>query len=61
MNGSSVIRMRRHGLPALRLFLFLGLLVVSTAPAFAADKPKEADRNTYDQDTVLKDAEKFFG
>lgn len=53
--------MQRHGLPALRLFLFLGLLIVSTAPAFALDKTKEADRNTYDQDTVLKDAEKFFG
>lgn len=61
MNRSRVIGMQRHGLPALRLFLFLGLLMVSTAPAFALDKPKEADRNTYDQDTVLKDAEKFFG
>ncbi len=61
MNQSRVIGMQRHGLPALRLFLFLGLLIVSTAPAFALDKTKEADRNTYDQDTVLKDAEKFFG
>jgi hypothetical protein len=61
MNRSRVIGMQLHGLPALRLFLFLGLLIVSTAPAFALDKPKEADRNTYDQDTVLKDAEEFFG
>ena len=41
--------------------LLFALLAVSAASAFAADKPKETDRNTYDQDTVLKDAEKFFG
>ncbi len=46
---------------ALRTMLFLGLLAVSAGAAFADDKPNAADKNTYDQDTVLKDAERFFG
>jgi hypothetical protein len=48
-------------LESLRLILFSGLLVVLAGPAFAVDAPKEADKSTYDHDTILKDAEKFFG
>ncbi len=35
--------------------------LLTTAPARAADSSSDSDRNTYDQDSVLKDAQKFFG
>jgi hypothetical protein len=44
-------------------FLQLALLggFLAAVPAFAADTDKAADRNTYDQDSILKDAAEFFG
>jgi len=42
-----------------RLALLAGLLAV--APAIAADAAKDADKDTYDQDSILKDAADFFG
>jgi hypothetical protein len=41
--------------------LLLGALALSAGAALAQDKAKESDKNTYDQDTVLRDAQKFFG
>ena len=36
--------------------------LLAAFPALAADAPaKEADKNTYDQDSILKDAADFFG
>jgi len=61
MNRSNVPGVPRRWLKSLRLILLLGLLVVSAGLAFADDAQKEGDKNTYDQDTVLKDAEKFLG
>lgn len=43
----------------LQLALLAGLLAV--VPAFAADTEKDADKDTYDQDSILKDAADFFG
>ena len=40
------------------LFLAATLLAL---PAFGADEKSNADADTYDQDTVLHDAEQFFG
>jgi hypothetical protein len=55
----------QRSLLALGRFLLLALLALPVAAAFAQDKGKESgkesDKNTYDQDTVLKDAERFFG
>ncbi len=39
--------------------LLAGLL--AAAPVFAADKQKDAEKDTYDQDSILKDAADFFG
>lgn len=39
--------------------LFAGL--VAAAPAYAADSATDTDQSTYDQESVLKDAERFFG
>lgn len=61
MNRSNVLGVQQRCVGSLRLMLLLGMLAVSAGPAFADDATKEADKNTYDQDTVLKDAEKFFG
>lgn len=36
-------------------------LLLAAMPAFAADAPKSADKNTYDQDSVIKDAVAWFG
>jgi hypothetical protein len=43
----------------LQFVLLAGLL--AAAPVLAADNQKDADNNTYDQDTILKDAADFFG
>ncbi|MBI4192610.1 MAG: DUF1134 domain-containing protein [Betaproteobacteria bacterium] len=47
----------------LRTFLQLALLagLLTVVPGLAADSPKDADKDTYDQDSVLKDATDFFG
>jgi hypothetical protein len=37
------------------------LALLSGATAFAADAPKTSDKDTYDQDSVLKDAAAWFG
>ena len=39
--------------------LLAGLL--AAIPVLAADKPKDADKDTYDQDSIIKDAADFFG
>jgi hypothetical protein len=39
----------------------LAAFLLVALPAFAADAPKDADKDTYDQDTVLKDAVAWFG
>lgn len=44
---------------ALQAVLFAGLLAAT--PGHAADSSTDSDKNTYDQDSVLKDAEQFFG
>ena len=43
----------------LQAALAAGLL--ATTSAFAAEEKKSSDADTFDQDSVLKDAEKFFG
>ena len=43
----------------LQFALLAGLL--AAAPVLAADNPKDTDKNTYDQDSILKDAADFFG
>ncbi len=47
----------------LRTFLQSALLagLLAAVPAFAADAGKDADKDTYDQDSILKDAADFFG
>ena len=42
-----------------QVLLFAGLL--AAAPAYAADSSADSDKSTYDQESVLKDAERFFG
>jgi hypothetical protein len=46
-----------------RRLLVVGALAAlfAAAPAFSADDKKPADEDTFDQDSVLKDAEAFFG
>ncbi len=44
---------------ALQAVPFAGLLAAT--PGHAADSSTDSDKNTYDQDSVLKDAEQFFG
>ena len=43
----------------LRSALLVGLL--AAAPVLAADNQKNADKDTYDHDSILKDATDFFG
>jgi hypothetical protein len=51
----------RTALKKLSLWATLAALLAAL-PAFAADAPKkDADKDTYDQDSVLKDAADFFG
>src|SRR5258706_8035432 len=51
----------RTALKQLSLWTTLAALLAAL-PAFAADAPKkDADKDTYDQDSVLKDAADFFG
>ena len=51
----------RTALKKLSLWAILGALLTSL-PAFAADAPKkDVDKDTYDQDSILKDAADFFG
>ena len=47
----------------LRTFLQSALLagLLAAVPAFAADAGKDADKDTYDQNSILKDAADFFG
>jgi hypothetical protein len=47
----------------MRTFLQLALLagLLAAVPAFAADAGKDADKDTYDQDSILKDAADFLG
>ena len=61
MNRSRVFEVRRAYSRTLGILLILGFLALPAAVAQAQDKAKENDKNTYDQDTVLRDAEKFFG
>lgn len=49
-------------IPASRLWRAIALIaMLIAAPAFAADEPKSADKGTYDQDSVIKDAVAWFG
>jgi hypothetical protein len=41
--------------------LLFALLLLLAASAYAAESSKKADKDTYDQDSVLKDAEAWFG
>lgn len=51
----------RTALKKLSLWAALAALLAAL-PAFAADAPrKDADKDTYDQDSILKDAADFFG
>ncbi len=43
----------------LHFVLLSGLL--AAAPALGADDRKDADKDTYDQDSIIKDATEFFG
>ena len=43
----------------LQAVLFAGL--VAAMPGHAADSSTDSDKSTYDQESVLKDAERFFG
>jgi len=61
MSLSKVSGMQQRCLQQLGGALLLGALALSAGAALAQDKTKESDKNTYDQDTVLKDAQKFFG
>lgn len=45
----------------MRLAFALLVAAALAAPAFAADEKKRTDSDTYDQDSVLRDAEQFFG
>lgn len=47
----------------LRTFMQLTLLagMMAAVPVIAADNPKDTDKDTYDQDSILKDAADFFG
>jgi len=47
----------------LRTFMQLTLLagMLAAAPVLAADDSKDADKDTYDQDSIIKDATDFFG
>ena len=47
----------------MRTFLQLALLagMLAAAPLRAADSQKDADKDTYDQDSIIKDATEFFG
>ena len=61
MMRPEVKRLQLHCLRVLRFIAFLGFLAAISGVAFADEKPKDADKNTYDQDTILHDAEQFFG
>ncbi len=61
MAQNKLFGVQQRCLQTLGGFLILGMLAVSAGSAQAQDKTKESDKNTYDQDTVLKDAETFFG
>lgn len=52
----------RHELLA-RTFLQFALLsgLLAAVPLRAADSQKDADKDTYDQDSIIKDAAEFFG
>jgi hypothetical protein len=51
----------RAGFNRLSLWAML-VTILAAVPAFAADAPKkDADKDTYDQDSILKDAADFFG
>lgn len=61
MSRSKVSGVQQRCLQKLGRLLLLGFLALSAGAALAEDKAKESDKNTYDQDTVLRDAQKFFG
>lgn len=61
MSQSKVAGAQRRCLRKLGRLLLMGILALSAGAALAQDKAKESDKNTYDQDTVLRDAQKFFG
>ena len=42
-----------------QIVLFAGL--IAAAPCHAADSSADSEKSTYDQESVLKDAERFFG
>ena len=44
-------------------YFYLALIIgfVATSPVYAADTSKNSDKDTYDQDSILRDAENFFG
>ncbi len=48
-----------HAASLLLAVLAAGLM--AAAPGHAAESPTDSDKSTYDQESVLKDAEQFFG
>jgi hypothetical protein len=54
---------KRPATPRRRAFLQSALRagLVLAVPAFAAESQKDSDKDTYDQDSILKDAADFFG
>jgi hypothetical protein len=48
---------------ALARYWYLALMIgfIATSFAHAADTSTDADKDTYDQDSILRDAEQFFG
>ncbi len=43
------------------VFVFLGFLLLISAPATALEEPQPGEEDTYDQETVLEEAKGFFG
>src|SRR3989304_9067814 len=52
---------RRHAHPGLLTSLIVLAWLLTAAPLRAADNQKDADRDTYDQDSIVRDATDFFG
>ena len=59
-----VLRLSAHpGKSMVEVFLHFALVaaLLAAAPLQAADTKKDSDKDTYDQDSIIKDATEFFG